>query len=163
MDNYSIEAYPKIKLKPSFLYVMLHYIPAFLVILLFIYIGSEARFEGHQFFCSLALMISLITVIGIISLRSTSYIISSEQIIIHQGAFNRTSHYIELYRVVDYEQKQNFLQLLCGLKTVTILSRDRTNSCLRMVGIKAGCDIVGEIRRRVEFNKRRKGIYEITN
>lgn len=32
-----------------------------------------------------------------------------------------------------------------------------------MIGIKARLDIVGEIRKRVEFNKKRKGIYEITN
>lgn len=43
----------------------------------------------------------------------------------------RTTHYIELYRVVDYEQQQNLLQLLFGIKTVFVLSRDRTNGCLK--------------------------------
>lgn len=32
-----------------------------------------------------------------------------------------------------------------------------------MIGIKETDDVVSEIRMRVEFNKRRKGIYEITN
>lgn len=32
-----------------------------------------------------------------------------------------------------------------------------------MIGIKAKVDIISEIRKRVEFNKKRKGIYEITN
>lgn len=32
-----------------------------------------------------------------------------------------------------------------------------------MIGIKASNDIVSEIRCRVEFNKKNKGIYEITN
>ena len=40
---------------------------------------------------------------------------------------------------------------------------DRNNAKLDMIGIKASNDIVSEIRCRVEFNKKNKGIYEITN
>ena len=54
-------------------------------------------------------------------------------------------------------------QQLFGLKTVTIYSGDRNNVKLDMIGIKASNDIVSEIRCRVEFNKKNKGIYEITN
>ncbi len=50
-----------------------------------------------------------------------------------------------------------------GLKAVTIYSGDRNNSVVNMIGIKEADDVVSEIRMRVEFNKRRKGIYEITN
>ena len=50
-----------------------------------------------------------------------------------------------------------------GIKTVIIHSQDRTNSCLMMEGIKDKHHLVSNIRMRVEFNKRRKGIYEITN
>jgi hypothetical protein len=64
---------------------------------------------------------------------------------------------------VDYKQHRSLPQQIFGLKTVTIYSGDRNNSVVNMIGIKEADDVVSEIRMRVEFNKRRKGIYEITN
>lgn len=40
---------------------------------------------------------------------------------------------------------------------------DRTNPQLDIYGVKEKLDVVKIIRERVEYNKRRKGIYEITN
>ena len=70
---------------------------------------------------------------------------------------------MELYRVVDFLEHQSLLQQLCGLKTVSILSMDRSTPRLNLIGIRRGNDIVALIRERVELNKRKKGIYEITN
>ena len=50
-----------------------------------------------------------------------------------------------------------------GLKTVSIYSGDRTNPKLDIFGIKERLDVVALIRERVEYNKLRKGVYEITN
>lgn len=70
---------------------------------------------------------------------------------------------MELYRIVDFQEHQSLLQQLCGLKTVVILSMDRNTPRLDLVGIWRSEDIVAVIRKRVEINKRNKGIYEITN
>ena len=70
---------------------------------------------------------------------------------------------MELYRVVDYQQNRSLLQQLLGLKTVTILSGDRNMRRLDIIGVCEDENIVGEIRKRVEYNKRMKSIYEITN
>ena len=67
------------------------------------------------------------------------------------------------YRIVDFQEHQSLLQQLCGLKTVVILSTDRNSPKLDLIGIRRGNDIVAIIRERVEINKRKKGIYEITN
>jgi len=40
---------------------------------------------------------------------------------------------------------------------------DRTTPKLEMTGISNSYDVVSVIRTRVETNKRRKGVYEITN
>ena len=40
---------------------------------------------------------------------------------------------------------------------------DRNSPKLDLIGIRCGNDIVAIIRERVEINKRKKGIYEITN
>jgi hypothetical protein len=70
---------------------------------------------------------------------------------------------MELYRVVDYQQNRTFLQQLFGLKTITILSGDRNMNRLDIIGILEDENVVSEIRKRVEYNKRQKSIYEITN
>lgn len=40
---------------------------------------------------------------------------------------------------------------------------DKTTPMLALIGLPKQADIVGIIRERVEYNKQRKGIYEITN
>lgn len=77
--------------------------------------------------------------------------------------FQRSTGYIELYRVVDFQEHQTLLQQIFGLKTVTVLSMDRTTPWLALIGLPKQTAIVELIRERVEFNKKRKGIYEITN
>ena len=91
------------------------------------------------------------------------YVITEEQIIIHHGVFSHSTDYVELYRVVDYSQHQTLLQQIFGVKTVSIYSGDRNNPKLDMIGIPVKTDVVGLVRWRVEDNKKRKGIYEITN
>ena len=70
---------------------------------------------------------------------------------------------IVLDRIVDLQERHSHLQQLCGLKTVRILSMDRNTPRLDLAGVRRGNDIVPLIRERVEYNKRKKGIYEITN
>lgn len=91
------------------------------------------------------------------------YIITSEQLIIQHGVLTRTSDYIELYRVVDFSENRDILEQLFGLKTVWIFSGDRSNPKLDIYGVKERLDVMRIIRERVEYNKKRKGIYEITN
>ena len=75
----------------------------------------------------------------------------------------RKVDYMELYRVVDFQEHQSLMQQLCGLKTVRIFSTDRNTPRLDLTGMRRKNDIVPLIRGRVEYNKRKKGIYEITN
>ena len=52
---------------------------------------------------------------------------------------------------------------LTGLKTVSVYSGDRMTPKLDIYGVEYRTNLVGHIRERVETNKQRKGIYEITN
>lgn len=96
-------------------------------------------------------------------LGTMEYIVTDEQLIYRHGIFLHATEYMELYRVIDYQQKETLLQQLCSLKTITILSGDRTMPLLDIIGVPNNSDIVSEIRKRVEFNKKRRGVYEITN
>ena len=55
------------------------------------------------------------------------------------------------------------MQQLTGLKNVTLLSGDRSLPKLTLRGIKRNMRIIDKVRTRVEYNKKRRGIYEITN
>lgn len=104
-----------------------------------------------------------IVLYGCLYLSKLRFIITSEQLIIQHGVLKRTSDYIELYRIVDFCESRDILEQMFGLKTVSIYSGDRTNPKLDIFGIKERLDVVALIRERVEYNKLRKGVYEITN
>lgn len=110
-----------------------------------------------------ALLLSLILLYRFIYLRRMRYRIGAEQLVSEQGIIRRKVDYMELYRIVDFQEHQSLLQQLCGVKTVSIFSMDRNTPRLDLIGIRRSDDIVAIIRERVEYNKRKKGIYEITN
>lgn len=96
-------------------------------------------------------------------LKMMRFTITDEMIIYEHGVLWKQREYIELYRVIDFKEHISFFQNLTGLKTVTIYSGDRSTPILPIPGIALGYPLVRTIRQRVEYNKRRKGIYEITN
>lgn len=110
-----------------------------------------------------AVLFSLILLYRYTYLRRIRYRIGAEQLISEHGLIQRKTDYMELYRIVDFQEHQSLLQQLFGLKTVRILSMDRNTPCLDLTGIRRRDEIVAVIRERVETNKRKKGIYEITN
>lgn len=91
------------------------------------------------------------------------YVITDEQIQYRVGLLNTISGYIELYRVVDYGEHRSFLQILFGLKTVSIYSGNRTTPRLNVIGVPAKTSLIPILRSRVEANKRRRNIHEFTN
>jgi hypothetical protein len=107
--------------------------------------------------------LSLVLLYRFIYLCRIHYHIGIEQLVCEQGVFVRKVDYMELYRIVDFQEHQSLMQQLCGLKTVRIFSTDRNTPRLDLTGMRRKDDIVPFIRGRVEYNKRKKGIYEITN
>ena len=111
----------------------------------------------------LSIAVSLVLTYRFIYLKRMVYRITGEQLIYEHGVIIRSSDYVELYRVVDFAERSNLLQQLCGVKTVSVHSGDRTTPRLDIIGVGINDNLVSVIRGRVELNKRRKGIYEITN
>ena len=91
------------------------------------------------------------------------YIITNDQIIFLHGVISHSTDYMELYRVIDYQQQRSLMQQLSGLKTVIIFSGDRNTPVMQLIGMREKDDVVREIRKRVEYNKQIKHIYEVTN
>lgn len=128
-------------------------------------IGYCLYFDSTLPTAGLILMIamSLHILYMLLYLRLMKFTVTNEQIIYNHGVFNRKSEFIELYRVIDFHEDVSFIQNLLDIKTVTVHSGDRTTPRLRIPGIPLGYPLVQTLRERVEYNKRRKGIYEITN
>ena len=124
--------------------------------------GQYIISQGFMFLVSLVLT-TLMMLYGCLYLSKLQFIVSSEQLIIQHGIFHRTSDYIELYRIVDFCEQRCIMEQLFGLKTISIYSGDRTNPKLDIYGVREKLDVVGIIRERVEYNKQRRGVYEITN
>ena len=96
-------------------------------------------------------------------LRAFSWEISNVKICRRHGILTRQTDYIELYRVVDYRESQTFLQRLFGVKTVVIISTDKSDPSMLICGVPAKEDLVTHTRNLVEQNKKENHIYEITN
>ena len=131
-------------------------------LVLFLVAGHDA-ITFKMPFLLLGSVTMLMMLYGCLYLSKLQFIISSEQLIIQHGVFQRTSDYIELYRIVDFCEQRDIMEQLFGLKTVSIYSCDRTNPKLDIYGVKEKVDVVGIIREQVEYNKQRRGVYEITN
>ncbi len=109
------------------------------------------------------LLLALYLGYGCLFLLRSQFTVTGEQLIYERGVLSRRRDFIELYRVVDFKENRSFLQQLAGLKTVVVYSGDRTNPHLVIPGVHYRVPLVAIIRERVEYNKQRKGIYEITN
>lgn len=116
-----------------------------------------------QLFMWLMIAMSVHLLYMMVYLLTTRYTITDEVIIYEHGVLMRQKEYIELYRVIDFKENVSFMQNIFDLKTLTVYSGDRTTPKLRIHGIYIGLQLVPHMRQRVEYNRRRKGIYEITN
>lgn len=135
----------------------------FLVSLVLFLVAGHDAITIKMPFLILGSVTLLMMLYGCLYLSKLQFIITAEQLIIQHGVFHRSSDYIELYRIVDFSEQRDILEQLFGLKTVSIYSGDRTNPKLDIYGVMEKVDVVGIIRERVEYNKQRRGVYEITN
>jgi uncharacterized membrane protein YdbT with pleckstrin-like domain len=153
-------------LKPKFIFWLTKY---FVILLFTVGIIYVSRYIGDYDYVEEAITV-LVAIIIVILLYSyidmlfcTKWIITEYNIQIIRGIFFRKKDYIELYRVVDYKETQNIIEQIFRLKTVHIISGDRTTPVLQIFGIDCNLALIEEIRERVEIQKTKRGIYEITN
>lgn len=89
--------------------------------------------------------------------------IGGEQLMYQRGLFSVKRDFIEMYRIVDYEERRNFVEILLGIKTVTVFACDRTTPVLHIIGVAKDVDVIGTLRERVAVCRKAHGIYEIAN
>lgn len=158
--------YPSIRIHPS---AMQFYAEDGFTVIGVLVLIALAGYDGltpkwmTPYIIGIAIIASLYLLYRYLYVTRMVYVITSEQLKYECGVLSCNRDFIELYRVVDYSEQRSFLQILLGIKTVSIYSGDRTHPRLDLVGISNKLDLISTIRERVELNKKRRNIHEFTN
>ena len=155
--------FDKISIKPCWRQLVIEQLLWFILCIGLAVAYLLTSFMFHGLLLLLAMLVAAYLFYQVLYLSRIVYIVTGEQIIYLHGVLMHQTDYMELYRVVDYQQHRSLLQQLTGLKTITIMSGDRNLPSLDIIGVEADEEVVQEIRIRVEYNKQMKHIHEITN
>ena len=160
MDAYPFE---KLVIRPHWMQFCIGEIHWMLLAAVLMTAYLMTSFLFHNILAYLAWAIIIFLLYRMLYISRIQYIVTEEQIMYLHGILSHQTDYMELYRVVDYQQNRTFMQQLTRLKTITIMSGDRNMPVLNIIGVREDEDLVQEIRRRLDYNKKQKSIYEITN
>lgn len=158
-----IKRFRPLSLRPHWLQFSINQLGWLILCLIAFTVYFNFHFTMVNIFKYIGIAILLYLFYQVIYLARMEYIVTSDQIIFLHGVFIHSTDYMELYRVIDYQQHRSLMQQLTGLKTVVIYSGDRNTPVMNIIGMRNDLDVVAEIRKRVEYNKQIKHIYEITN
>lgn len=163
MTQPPIQRYRTIILQPHWMQFVINELPMLIITSVAFIAGGMDEMPLANLCLIIAGLLAVRLLYTFIYLRRIECRINEEQLIMNHGVFTRKSDYLELYRIVDFNEHRTLMQQICGLKTVTIYSEDRSTPKLDIIGVKNDLDLVSLVRERVELNRRRKGIYEIAN
>ena len=155
--------YEDVRIRPDWRQLLIDELMSILAAVVLLIIGGLDSVQYHSVFFCLAMALGFKVYYRIVYLRTMLYTITGEQLVYEHGVFSRSRDYIELYRIVDFDEKRSFLQLILGLKTVVVHSGDRTMPKLLIIGIREQNDIVTPLRERVSYNRKRMNIHEFAN
>ena len=131
-------------------------------------LGGTAFFREHLYYVALAVVLMTVFMLSVLAIRYAMLVcvrwtVEDEMLCRTSGVLSRNTDYIELYRIVDYQESRTLMQRLLGVKTVTVYSTDKSDAVSDILGVPAGMDLVGMLREKVEECKRERNIYEIAN
>ncbi len=155
--------YPNITIRPHWGEYVIENLPLLVIVPCGVAVLVAYTFPFKWALELLLLLLTLYLIYRHQYLTRIKFHIGSEQVMIQHGIFELRRNYLELYRVIDYDERQTVAERFFGIKTVSIYSGDRSTPRLDIIGVPADLDLVVAIRERVEYNKRRKGVYELSN
>ena len=156
-------SYEDVSIRPDWRQLLIDELLSILAAVVLLIVGGLDGVPYHSVFFCVALALGFKVYYRIVYLRTMLYTITGEQLVYEHGVFSRSRDYIELYRIVDYQESRTLMQRLLGVKTVTVYSTDKSDAVSDILGVPAGMDLVGMLREKVEECKRERNIYEIAN
>ena len=91
-------------------------------------------------------------------LRSTSYIVTNQQIISIAGILSKSENFFELYRVKDFLVKRSLPEQLLGVMTITLITSDSSIKSLQLKGIPKS-NLIQTIRNYVQEARETNHVY----
>ena len=150
-------------IQPHFLQWVVDQLPLMAIVVTGILLCGMDHLMFKGVLIALTVLFSLQLLYSFIYIRSIEYRITDQQIIIEQGVFKRSTDYMELYRVIDFNEHRSIMQQICALKTITIYAGDKNMPTLHIIGVKNHYDIISELRSRIIYARELFRIYEVTN
>ena len=161
--SYEERRFTTLEITPSWKQFFVNEMPLIIICSIALFAaGVDNMPYAKVIFCIGIVLLSYLSYTLLYLLR-IKYIITDQQIIYIHGVVGQAKDYMELYRVIDYREHSSLQQQIAGIKTITLYSGDYSLPKFKMFGIPKRSIITEEIRKRVEYNKQRKGIYEFTN
>jgi uncharacterized membrane protein YdbT with pleckstrin-like domain len=117
-------------------------------------------FLGVLLIAAFGLGIILILIVYL-KIRYTRYRLSNQRIVITRGIFSRTMETIELYRIKDLQYHASFWQRLVGIGNVVLVSSDKSNPNIGLIGFKDASNKFHQIRSLVENARIKRGVREV--
>lgn len=154
-----------IKIRPSHDLAFAEITSLLLSVLLLSFLVAYLTFVRSVWAIPVSIFFPLMLIVTYCWLSSVSYVwhISDEGITENRGVFFRTSNHIEFYRVIDYQEHQTLLQLLFGIKSITLVTTDKLNATMLIRDISSSLPLMLLIRHRVDVCKTQKQTYEVIN
>lgn len=153
-----------IVLRPKFVY----YISKHFFMFLFFLMTSFACMYVNDKYAKLVVSIISIVLMFYLFIRyisimvCTKWTVTDKSVIIQKGIITKTTNETQLFRVVDFAEKQNILQSIFNNTDLYIYSFDKTDPELCLFGIVKDKQILKEIKRRVAVEREINHIKETT-
>ena len=90
----------------------------------------------------------------------TKWTVTDKSIVINKGILVKTTNETQLFRVIDFSEKQNILQSIFHNTDLYVYSSDKTDPTLCIFGIEKNDAIFEEIKRRVIIQREANKIHE---
>jgi membrane protein YdbS with pleckstrin-like domain len=121
---------------------------------------AGSYFLGGLLIAAFGLGIILI-LITYLKISYTRYRLSNQRLIISRGIFSRSMETIELYRIKDLQYHASFWQRMVGIGNIILISSDKSNPQIGLIGFKDASNKFHQIRSLVENARIKRGVREI--
>jgi len=93
--------------------------------------------------------------------KNTRFVITNERLFSYRGVVTKRVDELELYRIKDLSQSKNLLMQMVGLGSVTVITSDKTDKSLCLLGIKEPDKVQALLREHTERRNVQRGVREI--
>ena len=152
----------EIEFRPKFIYYFTKHFFAFLFFLM----TACACVYVHDKYAKLIISIVSMVLMAYLLFRyisimmCTKWKVTDTTIIIQKGVLVKTTNETELFRVIDFAEKQNIIQSIFNNTDLYVFSSDKTDPQLCIFGITKDKKAFDEIKRRVTVQRELNKIHE---